>query len=138
VYYSAFYKPTDGVFPSWFAFLLFIALGVELAIQITNDVSRTAFMASICDEKVGGTYISVLETVTSIGQNLPYTFALFLMDSFTWMECILNPFATTTTPASITVEPEYANSTVFPLYSNNTNYDFSNYTCYSHEKAKVS
>ena len=141
VYYSSYYKPADGIFSNWFTFALFIALAIELVTQLTFDLSRNAFIASICDEKIGGTYIAVLHTVTAIGQNFPNTLSFFLIDSLTTMQCVsnFNFFSTTTAagPTSVTVEPESSNATTsWYTYSNSSDH-LANYTCYKPEKIKV-
>ena len=118
-------------------------------VQLTFDLSRNAFIASICDEKIGGTYIALLNTVSSIGLNFPYTLSLFLTDSFTTLGCFSttsNTATTTTSPPSLFSNDQnrtfdfwndpaaYYNSSAM----NSTSYEvnLSNCTCYKPEAIK--
>lgn len=47
-----------------------------------------AFFAQISDPIVGGTYMTLLNTVTNLGSNWPGTLALWMVDPLTWKQCI--------------------------------------------------
>lgn len=49
-----------------------------------------AFHAKISDPKFGGTYMTLLNTITNLGGNWPATLALWLMDSVTLSYCSLD------------------------------------------------
>ena len=51
-------------------------------------VSIMAFFARISDPLVGGTYMTLLNTVTNLGGNWPATLALWLVDPLSWKQCI--------------------------------------------------
>lgn len=51
-------------------------------------VSFMAFHAQISDPRVGGTYLTLLNTVTNLGGNWCQTLALWLVDGLTWTNCI--------------------------------------------------
>ena len=47
-----------------------------------------AFHARISDPRVGGTYLTLLNTVTNFGGNWCQTLALWLVDGLTWTACV--------------------------------------------------
>jgi len=53
-------------------------------------VGVMAFFAQISDPTVGGTYMTLLNTVTNLGGNWPVTTVLSLTDDLTWRECVHN------------------------------------------------
>lgn len=50
-------------------------------------VACMAFHAKVSDPLIGGTYMTLLNTVTNLGGNWPSTLALWLVDPLTWKEC---------------------------------------------------
>ena len=46
-----------------------------------------AFFAKISDPAVGGTYMTLLNTLTNLGGNWPSTLALWIIDQLTWKRC---------------------------------------------------
>ena len=50
-------------------------------------VALMAFHARISDPRVGGTYLTLLNTVTNLGGNWCQTSALWLVDGLTWARC---------------------------------------------------
>lgn len=51
-------------------------------------VSIMAFFAKISDSSVGGTYMTLLNTVTNLGGNWPAILALYFVDPLTWKQCV--------------------------------------------------
>ena len=51
-------------------------------------VSIMAFHARISDPRVGGTYLTLLNTLTNLGGNWYQTLALWLVDGLTWTNCL--------------------------------------------------
>ena len=51
-------------------------------------VAIMAFHARISDPRVGGTYLTLLNTLTNLGGNWCQTLALWLVDGLTWTNCI--------------------------------------------------
>ena len=47
-----------------------------------------AFHARISDPRVGGTYLTLLNTLTNLGGNWCQTLALWLVDGLTWTTCL--------------------------------------------------
>lgn len=50
-------------------------------------VSIMAFFAKISDSSVGGTYMTLLNTVSNFGANWPAILALYFVDPLTWKQC---------------------------------------------------
>ena len=50
-------------------------------------VAIMAFFAKISDPAVGGTYMTMLNTLTNLGGNWPSTLALWIIDQLTWKRC---------------------------------------------------
>lgn len=51
-------------------------------------VSVMAFFARVSDPNVGGTYMTLLNTLCNLGGNWPQTLSLWLIDSLTWRDCV--------------------------------------------------
>ena len=51
-------------------------------------VAIMAFHARISDPRVGGTYLTLLNTLTNLGGNWCQTLALWLVDGLTWTNCL--------------------------------------------------
>ena len=54
-------------------------------------VSIMAFHSRISDPRVGGTYLTLLNTVTNFGGNWCQTLALWMVDGLTWTTCVGAP-----------------------------------------------
>ena len=51
-------------------------------------VSSMAFFARVSDPAVGGTYMTLLNTVSNMGGTWPGTLSLWLVDSLTSKQCV--------------------------------------------------
>jgi PAT family acetyl-CoA transporter-like MFS transporter 1 len=51
-------------------------------------VAVMAFFARVSDPAVGGTYMTLLNTLCNLGGNWPTTLALWFVDSLTWRNCL--------------------------------------------------
>lgn len=49
-----------------------------------------AFHAQISDPQIGGTYMTLMNTVSNLGANWPVTLSLSIVDRVTWKNCISN------------------------------------------------
>lgn len=52
-------------------------------------VAVMAFFAKVSDPAVGGTYMTLLNTVSNLGTNWPNTLALWAIDHLTYKSCSL-------------------------------------------------
>jgi PAT family acetyl-CoA transporter-like MFS transporter 1 len=87
----AYYTPSMDPFPwnFWAAMIIVATVG-----SITTEsmfVSQIALFARVSDPKIGGTYMSFLNTVANLGQKLPPTATFFLVDHLTCSDeaCLL-------------------------------------------------
>ena len=54
----------------------------------TMFVSGMAFHAKISDPVIGGTYMTLLNTVSNLGGVWPSSLSLWAVDSLTWKKCV--------------------------------------------------
>lgn len=52
-------------------------------------VAVMAFFAKISDPAVGGTYMTLLNTICNLGGNWPTSIVLWLVDVLTWKQCVV-------------------------------------------------
>lgn len=71
-------------------------------------VAVMAFFAKISDPAVGGTYMTLLNTVCNLGGNWPTAVVLWLVDVLTWRRCDL-AVTTTTDTNDINDHPPFEN-----------------------------
>ncbi|XP_055845025.1 acetyl-coenzyme A transporter 1 [Episyrphus balteatus] len=87
----AFFCPlmiNGGEVPLYFYVLLVVNYGIYQIFLYCMFVAVMAFFAKISDPAVGGTYMTLLNTVCNLGGNWPNTVVLWLVDVLTWKECI--------------------------------------------------
>lgn len=86
------YVITNGHVPIYY-FVLLISL--YLIHQISTNsmfVASMAFFAKVSDPAVGGTYMTLLNTLSNLGGNWPATAALWFVDPLTFRQCSTDPF----------------------------------------------
>ncbi|KAI2653678.1 Acetyl-coenzyme A transporter 1 [Labeo rohita] len=83
--YTAGPRPLD-VFYKAFPFRLLIGLEYALLVWWTPSVRQEEGFP-VSDPVIGGTYMTLLNTVTNLGGNWPSTLALWLVDPLTFKEC---------------------------------------------------
>lgn len=76
----------DGLPVSYIALLL-VCYALHQVCVYSMYVSIMAFFAKVSDSSVGGTYMTLLNTVTNLGGNWPSMLALYFVDPLTWKEC---------------------------------------------------
>jgi len=112
VYITPSFKEEDGSFPFHYYCLV---VGIYALYQVTlysMFVSIMAFFAKVSDPAVGGTYMTLLNTVTNLGGNWPSTLALWMVDPLTTKQCMnSNSTLTTINTCSETSEVELCTST---------------------------
>lgn len=77
----------DGVVPLWYYVLLLIEYGMYQVFLYSMFVAVMAFFAKISDPAVGGTYMTLLNTLCNLGGNWPTAVVLWLVDVLTWRRC---------------------------------------------------
>ncbi|MBN3302847.1 acetyl-coenzyme A transporter 1 [Amia ocellicauda] len=77
----------DGGFPAYYYIVVLISYAVHQVSLYSMYVAVMAFHAKVSDPIIGGTYMTLLNTVTNLGGNWPSTLALWLVDPLTVKEC---------------------------------------------------
>lgn len=77
----------DNEIPGYFYVILLIVLCFQQVTVTTMFVQAMAFYAHIADPSVGGTYMTLLNTVNNLGGTWTTTTALALIDTFTFKSC---------------------------------------------------
>merc|ERR550534_220394 len=105
VYITPTFKLTDGSFPISYYGLLIFVYGIYQVALYSMFVSIMAFFARVSDPAVGGTYMTLLNTLTNLGGNWPSTLALWMVDPLTSKQCVPGN-STITTPNTCSVPEE--------------------------------
>ncbi|CAM9275223.1 unnamed protein product [Lampetra planeri] len=89
VFYKAFpfSLKQDGAFPVYYYGIVLLSYALHQVALYSMYVACMAFHAKVSDPLIGGTYMTLLNTVTNLGGNWPSTLALWLVDPLTWKEC---------------------------------------------------
>lgn len=71
------------------SFYLALALGVlaQSVLSTAMFVAIMAFFAQIADPSIGGTYMTMLNTISNLGSKWPNQLVLFLVGKLTWQSC---------------------------------------------------
>ncbi|CAH8437413.1 unnamed protein product [Heterobilharzia americana] len=101
----------------FYAFLL-CKLVIYSIISSIMMVVQVAFHAKISDPTVGGTYMTLLNTVSNIASSLPSTAFLSLIEPLTIRACILNTFKQTTVQVINSTNPFINHTNNEQLYNN--------------------
>ncbi|CAO1416279.1 unnamed protein product [Diamesa tonsa] len=78
---------TDNI-PIYYYVMLLLIYGCYQICLYSMFVACMAFFAKISDPRVGGTYMTLLNTLCNLGGNWPNTFFLWLTDVITWKSCV--------------------------------------------------
>merc|ERR1719308_608809 len=78
----------DGSFPLYYYALIVAIFIIHQVFATCMFVSIMAFFAKISDPAVGGTYMTLLNTLTNLGGNWPATLALWWVDVLTVKKCL--------------------------------------------------
>jgi MFS transporter, PAT family, solute carrier family 33 (acetyl-CoA transportor), member 1 len=74
--------------PIYYYALLLISYAFYQIFLYAMFCSAMSFFAKISDLKVGGTYMTLLNTLHNLGGNWPNTLMLWLIDFITWKSCV--------------------------------------------------
>lgn len=75
----------------YFYALILASYAIHQVALYSMFVSVMAFHAKISDPTIGGTYMTLLNTLSNLGGNWPATVALWLVDGLTWKTCLGGP-----------------------------------------------
>eukprot|EP00297_Palpitomonas_bilix_P002662 CAMPEP_0113883738 /NCGR_PEP_ID=MMETSP0780_2-20120614/9790_1 /TAXON_ID=652834 /ORGANISM="Palpitomonas bilix" /LENGTH=622 /DNA_ID=CAMNT_0000871123 /DNA_START=378 /DNA_END=2246 /DNA_ORIENTATION=- /assembly_acc=CAM_ASM_000599 len=80
--------------------LAFFVLVVYRAVSVSMFVIQMAFFAKVSDPRIGGTFMTLLNTFANLGGWWPNPLSLFMVDLFTSKQCVPSP------SAAISITPE--------------------------------
>merc|ERR1712227_376079 len=101
VFITPTFKLEDGSFPVTFYGLLVTVYGIYQVALYSMFVSIMAFFAKVSDPAVGGTYMTLLNTLTNLGGNWPSSLALWMVDPLTSKQCTATGHNTTLSAAQL-------------------------------------
>uniref|UniRef100_A0A8C2U6V9 Acetyl-coenzyme A transporter 1 n=1 Tax=Coturnix japonica TaxID=93934 RepID=A0A8C2U6V9_COTJA len=78
----------EGGFPIYYYVVVLLSYALHQISLYSMYVAIMAFNAKVSDPLIGGTYMTLLNTVSNLGGNWPSTVALWLVDPLTVKECI--------------------------------------------------
>ncbi|NXN03265.1 ACATN protein, partial [Sylvia borin] len=77
----------EGGFPLYYYAVVVLSYALHQITLYSMYVAIMAFNAKVSDPLIGGTYMTLLNTVSNLGGNWPSTVALWLVDPLTVKEC---------------------------------------------------
>ncbi|XP_070562029.1 acetyl-coenzyme A transporter 1-like [Ptychodera flava] len=88
VWWTPSFKSGNDEFPWYYYGLVMVCYGLHQITLYCMFVGGMAFHAKISDPAIGGTYMTLLNTLSNLGGNWPSTMALWFVDNLTWKSCI--------------------------------------------------
>ncbi|XP_040205162.1 acetyl-coenzyme A transporter 1 isoform X2 [Rana temporaria] len=78
----------EGGFPIYYYAAILLSYALHQVSLYSMFVAIMAFNAKVSDPLIGGTYMTLLNTVSNLGGNWPATVALWFVDHLTSKECV--------------------------------------------------
>lgn len=78
----------NHIIPHYYYILLLVSYALHQVCVYSMFVSVMAFFARVSDPSVGGTYMTLLNTLCNLGGNWPQTLALWFIDPLTYRTCV--------------------------------------------------
>ena len=72
VYFTPSFQNYNKTFPWHYYALAIIIFGIQQVFVYSMFVSQMAFFATVSDPKIGGTYMTLLNTLTNLGKKNKY------------------------------------------------------------------
>jgi len=106
VYLTPFFQNYNKTFPWYYYALIILIFGIQQIFVYSMFVSQMAFFAQVSDPKIGGTYMTLLNTLTNLGKYFYFvmsinyclkylgsswvsTAVMYSADYLTWKTCSL-------------------------------------------------
>lgn len=90
VYFTPWFKDSNNEYP-WIFFISYAVLnGVYSLIFSSLSLTKTMFFTQVSDKSIGGTYMTLLNTISNIGVAWPATLTLYLVDALSFKNCVAN------------------------------------------------
>ncbi|CAF1580397.1 unnamed protein product [Rotaria sp. Silwood1] len=90
VYFTPSFQNYNKTFPWYYYTLAIIIFSIQQIFVYSMFVSQMAFFAQVSDPKIGGTYMTLLNTLTNLGSSWVSTAVLYSADFLTWKKCTLS------------------------------------------------
>jgi PAT family acetyl-CoA transporter-like MFS transporter 1 len=87
VWWAPLTKISEGKYPLYFFLVVLLVYSMHQVTLYSMFVAQMAFFAKVSDPAIGGTYMTLLNTITNFGGNWPSTVGLWLVDILTWKSC---------------------------------------------------
>lgn len=92
VYMTPMFKDSNNEYPWMFFFVYAMINGIYSLIFSAMSFTKGFFFTQISDKSIGGTYMTLLNTISNIGVVWPATLALYLVEILSFKKCELNSF----------------------------------------------
>ncbi|CAL2031087.1 unnamed protein product [Caenorhabditis brenneri] len=89
VWWTPHFRMPDGSFEYSVYFVWITGYIFHQLATYSMFVSMMAFIAQISDPRIGGTYMTMLNTLNNLGGNWPVTVVLSVTDWFTYKDCVV-------------------------------------------------
>lgn len=89
IYLTPKFREQNGEFALNFYIILLCVSAMQTLVETVMFISQMAFFASISDASIGGTYMTLLATLSNLGGTYPSTVALYLLNFFSKKSCLI-------------------------------------------------
>lgn len=83
---AAYFKTSSEITTRMYIMVILVQVLYSLSMNLMFT-SQCAFFSRIADESIGGTYMTLLNTVANLGNTWPKIIVMILVDFFTTKEC---------------------------------------------------
>ncbi len=90
VYFTPSFQNPNKTFPWYFYALAVLFYGIHQVFLYNMFVSQMAFFAKVSDPKIGGTYMTLLNTLANLGSSWMSTTVLYAGDYLQWKKCSIH------------------------------------------------
>ena len=84
---TPYFQSKDLSFPLVYFLLCIVISGLNSSTVTTHSVAQVSFFTRVSDKTVGGTYMTLLNTISNIGSSWPNTLVLYLVDLISIKHC---------------------------------------------------
>lgn len=81
-------RSSSGEYPYYFYGIVMVLYALHQVALYSMFVAIMGFFAKISDPSIGGTYMTLLNTLSNLGGNWPVTVALYFVDPLTLKRCV--------------------------------------------------
>lgn len=87
VWFTPFFEYAEHQYSWNFFIIYFLMNGIYSLVFAILALAKTMFFTQVSDKSIGGTYMTLLNTISNIGVNWPATLALYLVDTLSFKSC---------------------------------------------------